>query len=68
MKKLWQSKTFWVNALTMAVSGITYLAGMNILPQEAVMILTGLVLPMVNVVLRYVTKDEIEPILGKKQS
>ena len=66
MKKLWQSKTFWVNALTMAVSGITYLAGMDILPPEMVAIATGLVLPMVNVVLRYITKDEIEPLMGKK--
>lgn len=66
MKKLWQSRTFWVNALTMAVSGITYLSGMNILPPEMAALATGLVLPIVNVVLRYITKDEIEPLMGRK--
>lgn len=67
MKKLWKSKTFWVNALTMAVSGVAYLSDLDFLPPEAVAVATGLVVPILNVILRYVTKDAIEPILGKKE-
>ena len=65
MKKWFKSKTMWVNILTMAVSAITYISGMSILPPEMAALATGLVLPMINVVLRYVTKDEIEPLMKK---
>ena len=66
MKKLWQSKTFWVNFLSLSASVVTYLVGMEILPPDALAVATGLVLPAINLVLRYITKDEIEPLMRKK--
>ena len=59
MKKWYKSKTVWVNGLTAALGFITYVLGTNLLPVEVTAVVAGLVVPVVNVVLRFLTKEEI---------
>ena len=59
MKKWYKSKTVWVNSLTAALGFITYVLGTNLLPVEVTAVVAGLVVPVVNVVLRFLTKEEI---------
>ena len=59
MKPWWKSKTVWVNGLTAAVSAATYLSGVAFLPPAFAVYLTGIVVPVMNVVLRFLTKEAI---------
>lgn len=51
-KPIWQSRTFWVNALTLAATVLGTLTG--ILPAEVAPYVAG-ALSVVNVVLRFLT-------------
>lgn len=59
-KTLWQSKTFWVNALTIAASVLTAVSGMtDHVPAEYMpWILTAL--SLVNIGLRLVTSEPVK--------
>lgn len=57
VKSIWASRTFWVNALTIVVSVATAVSGM-VEPQVAA-IVTGLLVPAVNIVLRYITTETV---------
>lgn len=55
-KPIWQSKTFWVNSLTLAVTVLTYLSG--VLPADAAPWIAG-GLSIANVVLRFLTEKPV---------
>jgi len=60
-KSLWQSKTFWVNALTAAAAALTALAGSEFVasyPRAVTAI--GAVLAIVNIGLRIITDQPIK--------
>jgi len=59
MKPWWKSKTVWVNGLTAAISGATYLTGVAFMPPHVAVYLTGIVIPIMNVALRFLTKEAI---------
>lgn len=61
-KKWHESKTIWINALTLAVSVLTEIAASDLLStQEKVVIaITGIVIPIINVFLRFITSQPIE--------
>lgn len=53
-KKLWASKTFWVNVLACLAFGLQYLHGYVLAPEAQTSLLAA-----VNIVLRVVTHEEI---------
>ncbi len=55
-KRWWESKTIWVNALTLIASGLTIVAGSESVDPQIVAVVTGLAIPIVNLILRFVTK------------
>jgi hypothetical protein len=61
-KKWYQSKTLWVNLLTLTAATIGYIASvagdLDLNPQ-VVILLTGVVLPLVNMILRIMTNNGI---------
>lgn len=60
-KSLWQSKTFWVNALSAAAATLTALAGSELIatyPRAASVV--GAVLAAVNIGLRIITDQPIK--------
>ena len=59
-KPFWKSKTVWVNGLTLLASGLTMFATSESLDPKIVGYITGLALPIVNVFLRFVTKEPIK--------
>lgn len=60
MKKWFQSKTFWVNALTVIAGTIGYIAGHELIADNASFVaLLVAVQGAVNVVLRFVTWQPI---------
>jgi hypothetical protein len=56
-KKLRWSKTFWVNTFVILIEVADYLAGTGYLPPEWV----AIGLPILNIVLRRITKSPITP-------
>ena len=62
-KKPWyKSKTVWINVITLCVGITAVLSESETLPQEAVLILTALVVPILNVFLRWLTNKPITSI------
>ncbi len=59
MKPFWKSKTFWVNVLTLVISALTMIAGSETIDPQVVAIITGIAIPILNVVLRFVTNEPI---------
>lgn len=61
MKKWWQSKMIWVNALTVLVGVVGYVAGHNVIREypELVAVLVA-IQGGINVVLRFVTGEPIK--------
>jgi len=55
MKPFWKSKTIWANLAGL----ITYVAGAGLLPPGAVPIATGLVIPILNILLRFKTDEAV---------
>ena len=55
-KPIWQSKTFWVNALTLVATVLGSITG--ILPPEAAPYIVG-VQSVVNVILRFLTERPV---------
>jgi uncharacterized membrane protein len=53
-KKLWLSKTFWVNVIALIAMVLQYIFGFITAPEDQVMILG-----VINIILRLVTKEEI---------
>lgn len=59
MKNVFKSKTVWVNAITAVLGMVTYIVGMDVLPPGVVAVVTGLVVPIANVVLRFMTNEAV---------
>lgn len=59
MKKWYKSKTIWVNVLAVALAVITYIEGADFLPEHVTTALVSVVLPVVNVGLRFLTNKPI---------
>ncbi len=59
MKPWYRSKTFWINTLAGTIAALTYLADVQWMPREVVAVITGLALPVINIVLRWVNTDPI---------
>lgn len=55
MKKWYMSKTVWVNALALVSAVLAQVKGVEVFPVEAQMSVLGLI----NVGLRFVTKEEV---------
>lgn len=66
MKSIFASKTFWVNALTLVASGLAMFAGNESVSPGVVAIITGIAIPIVNVVLRFLTDKPVN-LTGKSQ-
>jgi 3-oxoacyl-ACP reductase-like protein len=61
MKSLWKSKTFWVNLVTVAAGVIGYLAGHDVIADNASLVaLLVAVQGGVNVVLRLLTWQPVK--------
>ena len=63
MKNWYESKTVWVNILTLALGiiGIFVTSATDLgIPPQTVAILTGIVVPIINVVLRFITNEGIK--------
>ena len=54
-KKIWASKTFWVNVIAIVALWLQAYTGVNLSPETQVQILA-----VVNIVLRLVTKEPIK--------
>lgn len=68
-KNILRSKTFWVNAITLAVGAATMLAGneaIGLNPQVSA-ILTSIVVPSLNLLLRAVTNEPVHLLPQKKE-
>ena len=65
VKEWYRSKTFWVNALTLAGSIIAAVTASEFVRDnpQLVLVLTGLVIPIINVILRWLTDEPINSIL-----
>lgn len=62
-KKLLRSKTFWINALTGVVSIGTYLVNTDFIASNPeIVAIFGVILAVVNIILRLVTKEPIKGI------
>ena len=67
-KHILQSKTFWVNGITLAIGAATLLSGNEVgLSSESTAILTTLVIPGLNLVLRAMTKEPVNLKLKPKR-
>ncbi len=59
-KQFWQSKTFWVGALTLAISIAAFLAGEDIIKKyPAVVSGLGVFLGIAQIVLRFLTNTAV---------
>lgn len=60
-KSILKSKTFWVNALTVAVGVATYLGGSEVIAQYPVAVsVIAVVVGALNVALRFVTNKPVK--------
>ena len=59
MKSIFLSKTFWVNAIVLLIGLLTQLGDQTWISPEILAIITSVVLPMVNVVLRWLTTQPV---------
>ena len=68
-KFILKSKTFWVNAITLAVGAATLLQGSPIVgfSPELTAIITGLVVPGLNLLLRSLTNEGVTVKPAKKK-
>lgn len=64
VKEWWQSKTFWVNTVTLVIGIITTFAGLDFVKEnpQLTVVLSTIVLPFLNNVLRWLTKVPITSI------
>lgn len=58
-KNWFESRTVWVNAITLAIGLAGVVAGSEVLPPDAVVILTSLIVPVLNILLRFLTDKPI---------
>jgi len=58
-KSWYLSKTVWVNVLTLAVSVLGVFEASELLTERQLVLLAGLVIPIVNVILRWLTDRPI---------
>ena len=67
-KHILQSKTFWVNGITLAIGAATLLSGNEAgLSSESTAILTTLVIPALHLVLRAITNEPVTTKLKPKR-
>ena len=59
MKKFYESKTFWFNALYLLVAVASYLGFGEFSASPDVVELAAVVVAVINIVLRYATKEPI---------
>ena len=59
MKKWYQSKTMWANIIALVIAIIGVVVDSPMLPRDVVLVLTSIVLPVLNVILRSVTSEKI---------
>jgi len=63
MKAWYKSKTVWVNVITLALGiiGVFIASGGDVgIPPQVIAVLVGLVVPILNVVLRFITTEAIK--------
>ena len=58
-KNWFESRTVWVNVVTLAIGLAGVVAGSEVLPPDAVVILTSLIVPVLNILLRFLTNKPI---------
>lgn len=58
-KSILASKTLWVNVLTILITIVTALSGADFIPAEYMVWITALVLPILNVILRFFTNEPV---------
>ena len=59
-KKIWwKSKTIWVQIITLAIGISSIFATSEVLPPSQALAITGLVIPVLNLFLRYITVGAI---------
>lgn len=59
VKKWYKSKTIWVNVLAVSIALITYIEGVDFLPEHVATALVSIVLPVANIALRFLTDKPI---------
>ena len=57
-KHWWQSKTVWLNVITLAIGVLSVVV--DVLPAQTAAIITGTVIPVLNIFLRFVTDKKLE--------
>lgn len=65
-KKWYTSKTLWVNIVTLLISVLAVLIDSPLFPARIVIVITSIVLPILNMVLRFLTSSSIDPVIAKK--
>jgi len=63
-KSWWKSKTIWINTLTLAASILGVLIASELVQENPrlVLILAGIALPVINVLLRWLTDEPISSV------
>lgn len=58
-KTVLSSKTIWINVITLLLTVLTAVLDMGIIPAEYLVYVTGLVIPILNVINRFFTGGSI---------
>ena len=67
-KSILVSKTLWTNILMAIGAMLAYLSGQDYIPPEVVEYIIALAIPIVNIILRFMTKNPVDLSLPKKES
>jgi hypothetical protein len=65
MKPWYSSKTLWVNIITLLISVVAIIVDSPMFPARIIAVLTSIVLPVLNMVLRLLTTQTIESVITK---
>ena len=63
-KKWFHSKTFWINAITLAVGIVTVFISSGLLTEKQTAVLGLIVIPVLNIFLRWLTHKPITSLPG----
>jgi len=59
-KKWWQSKTLWCNLIALAVGVLGVFVANPVVTPTTAAVITGLAVPILNVILRFITTTAIQ--------